>query len=183
MSCGRLLATPSTFFEIHLCNQWKRHHVTEAPSDASVISTGGGGTVFEHSVGASFLGLLLSGAFLPAFPTVSVATIHFQARRLGWETDDFVVEGLDSTGQRHLMAVQVKRTFLVSANDTDSVKTLLAAWNDFHNAAIFDDSRDGLLIAVHLGTNRLLGDFGWLLTQAKTSSSTADFTQRLAGTS
>jgi hypothetical protein len=150
-------------------------------SIASVISTGAGGTVFEHHIGASFLSLLLTGGFLPLFPQAVPSKVNFQAKRLGWNTDDLVIEGADSSGQRRILAAQVKRTFSVSLNDSDCRKTLLAAWNDFNNSALFNSSCDALILIVHLGTNRLLGDFKWLLDQARASSSVDDFMHRRSG--
>lgn len=155
--------------------------MSASSSIASVISTGAGGTVFEHHVGASFLSLLLTGGFLPVFPHAVPTKVHFQAKRLGWNTDDLVVEGAESSGQNRHLAAQVKRTFSVSASDSDCRKTLLAAWNDFNNSALFNSSCDALLLITHLGTNRLLGDFGWLLTQARASSSIDDFMHRRSG--
>lgn len=155
--------------------------MSSSSSTASVISTGAGGTVFEHHVGASFLSLLLTGGFLPVFPQASPILVHFQAKRLGWNTDDLVIEGADSSGQRHRIAIQVKRNFSVSASDPECRKTFLAAWNDFNNSALFNGSYDALFLITHLGTNRLLGDFGWLLTQARASSSVEDFMHRRSG--
>lgn len=155
--------------------------MTESIPIASVISTGGGGGVFEQHVGASFLGLLLVGGFLPVFPQAVPAKLHFQAKRLGWNVDDLVIDGVDPLGQIHHLAAQIKRTFAVSESDDDCRATFLAAWRDFHNSTLFDRSRDALLLIVHLGTNRLLGDFGWLLTQARASLSVEDFALRRTG--
>lgn len=155
--------------------------MSSSSSTASVISTGAGGTVFEHHVGASFISLLLTGGFLPVFPQASAIKVHFQAKRLGWNTDDLVIEGAGTSGQRHRIAVQVKRTFSISTSDSECRKTFLAAWNDFNNSALFNGSCDALLLITHLGTNRLLGDFGWLLTQARASSSVDDFMHRRSG--
>lgn len=155
--------------------------MNSSSSIASVISTGAGGIVFEHHVGASFLSLLLTGGFLPVFLQASPSKVHFQAKRLGWDTDDFVIEGADSSGQYHRLAAQIKRTFSVSASDPECRKTFLAAWNDFNNSALFNSSYDALLLITYLGTNRLLGDFGWLLTQARASASVEDFMRRRSG--
>jgi hypothetical protein len=148
---------------------------------ASVISTGGGGVVFEQHIGAAFLALLLTKAFLPVHSNSIPTRVHFQAKRIGWNIDDLVIEGTDSNSVQHKLAAQVKRTFTVSEADDDCVKTFVAAWADFNNAALFNKSHDALLLVIHLGTNRLLGDFGALLTQARASSTAVEFEARRAG--
>lgn len=148
---------------------------------ASVISTGAAGTAFEHQVGASFLCLVLTGTYVPIFPNSIALKIHFQAKRLGWNVDDFVVEAIAGGTTRHTIAVQVKRTFTLSESNEECCKTLLAAWKDFHNKDKFNPAHDALALVTYLGTNRLLGDFGWLLTQVRASGSPQDFEQRRAG--
>jgi hypothetical protein len=150
----------------------KKDHV------ASVISTGGGGTVFEHHVGASFLALLLTKAFLPVYSDSIPTQVHFQANRLGWKLDDLLIEGQDEQGEAHRLGIQIKRKFIISATNEDCVKTFVAAWKDFNNARLFNPDQDSLLLITHLGTNRLLGDLGFLLDQARASSTAKDFEAR-----
>ena len=80
-----------------------------------------------------------------------------------------------------MIAAQIKRTFTLSKSDAECCATLCAAWADCNNAKIFDLARDAFALIVHLGTKRLLGDFGWLLAQARASSSSDDFDKRLEG--
>ena len=148
---------------------------------ANVISTGGGGTTFEHQVAASFLSLVLTHSYIPVFPGAVAAKLHLQAGRLGWKLDDFLVEAVEQGTIPRKLAAQVKRSFTLSEGDEDCCQTMLAAWADFHNASLFNRAYDALLLIVHLGTNRILGDFTWLLQQARTSTTAADFAQRLAG--
>jgi hypothetical protein len=147
---------------------------------ASVISTGGGGNVFEQNVGAAFLTLLLTRSFLPIYSDSVAERLHFQAKRLNWNIDDLVIDSKSSDGTNHKLCAQIKRTFVVSAKDEECVATFTAAWRDF-NGLLFHKGRDALVLIVHLGTNRLLGDFGWLLTQARASLSADDFSGRLTG--
>jgi hypothetical protein len=154
--------------------------MVDSSNIASTISTGGGGVVFEQHVGAAFLALLLTKAFLPVHSSSIPTRIHFQAKRIDWNVDDLVVEGTDSNGVQHKLAAQVKRTFTVSETDEDCVKTFVAAWTDFNNAALFNKSHDALVLVTYLGTNRLLGDFGALLTQARASSTAVEFDTRRA---
>jgi ABC-type dipeptide/oligopeptide/nickel transport system ATPase component len=148
---------------------------------SSVISTGNAGTVFEHQVGGAFLCLVLTNSYVPIFPAAVAAKVHFQARRIGWKTDDMVIEAVAGGTDRHLIAAQVKRSFTLSETDGDCCKTFLAAWEDFQAKDRFNPLCDALALIVHLGTNRLLRDLGWLLTQARTSTSWQDFEQRREG--
>ena len=147
----------------------------------STISTGGGGDAFQQQVCAAFLGSVLTGCYLPVVPNSTAITIHLQAKRLGWNTDDVVIECRDKNSKTRFIAAQIKRTFTISKADAECCATLQAAWADFNNAAVFDQAKDALALIVHLGPNRLLGDFGWLLAQARASSSTDDFDKRLDG--
>ena len=62
--------------------------MADASNIASVISTGGGGVVFEQNVGAAFLALLLTKAFLPVHSNSIPTRVHFQAKRIDWNVDD-----------------------------------------------------------------------------------------------
>jgi len=148
---------------------------------ASVISTGGGGTVFEQHVGASFLALLLAKASLPIFSDSIPTQVHFQVSRLGWKLDDLLIEGEDEQGDTHKLGIQIKRKFSISATDEDCIKTIGAAWKDFRNVPLFNPGQDALLLITYLGTDRLLGDFGSLLNQARASSTAEDFEARRLG--
>ena len=90
-----------------------------ASTIASTISTGGGGTEFERRVGAYFLALLLTKSFCPIFSESAPMKVHFQARRLGWEVDDLVVEVSNEAGEPRNICVQAKRTFTVSDSDEE----------------------------------------------------------------
>jgi hypothetical protein len=147
---------------------------------ASVLSTGGAGGEFERQLGAAALTWLLVGAWVPIH-TGSVCTeVHFQARRLGWRTDDIMVEATDDAGARRRLLLQAKRQLRISAKDEDCIAAVSDAWTDFRSGQ-FDPTRDAIVFAAYLGTNRLLGDFGSLLTQVRTSRDATEFAQRLAG--
>lgn len=148
---------------------------------ASIISTGGGGGDFERRVGAYFLGLLLTNSFSPIFSDSAPTRVHFQAKRLGWNIDDLVVELRSQTGDKHNLCAQVKRTFVVSEADDECVATVAAAWRDFNNAALFRQGSDAIVLVTYLGTNRIQHDLRWLFGQAKASASPADFLARLNG--
>lgn len=145
---------------------------------ASVMSTGGAGGEFERNLGAAFLAWLLVGALIPIRARSVCTQVHFQARRLGWQTDDIAVEAVDDSGEHAWLLLQAKRQFKVSAGDEDCVKAIQDAWIDFKSAR-FNAERDAIAIVTYLGTNRLLGDLCSLLTQARTSRSGAEFQERL----
>src|SRR4051812_36152168 len=86
---------------------------------ATTVSSGGGGTFFEQHVGAYLLTLLLARSFLPIIKDSLCAQVHFQTERLGWKTDDFLVEGTDGAGRTRRLIGQVKRTFTVSEADEE----------------------------------------------------------------
>lgn len=148
---------------------------------ASVISTGGGGNDFERRVGAYFLALLLTKSFTPLFSDSAPVRVHFQARRLGWQIDDLVVETRSEAGQTHKIAAQVKRTFTLSSSDEECKKTLTAAWQDFNNVALFQQGRDAIVLVTYLGTNRIQHDVRWLVGQARAAGTAADFLARRQG--
>jgi hypothetical protein len=142
------------------------------------MSTGGAGGEFERNLGAAFLAWLLVGAVIPIRARSVCVQVHFQARRIGWQTDDIVVEAVDDSGKQAWLLLQSKRQFKVSVHDEECVKTFQDAWSDFKSNR-FDIAHDAIAIVTYLGTNRLLGDFNSLLTQARTSRSAEEFQERL----
>lgn len=154
--------------------------MSEKKPVASVLSTGGAGGEFERNLGAAFLAWLLVGALIPIRARSVCTQVHFQARRIGWYTDDVAVEAFDDQGNRCWLLMQAKRQFRVIASDEDCVKAIEDAWKDFTSDR-FDAARDAIAIVTYLGTLRLLGDFNSLLTQARTSRSVGEFEERLRG--
>jgi len=148
---------------------------------ASVISTGGGGGDFERRIGAYFLALLLTKSFVPIFADAAPTRVHFQARRLGWHLDDLVVEVRSEDGQARQIAAQIKRSFTLSAADSECQDTIAAAWRDFSNTDKFQQGRDAIVLITFLGTNRIQHDVRWLLTQARAAATLSDFDSRRTG--
>jgi len=146
---------------------------------SSPASTGGAGTVFEHSVGAYWLAQLLVGGIPPILVDCSVIELHFQTEHLGWCTDDFLVVGQNGSGATRKLAGQVKRTFTISASDEDCKNTILDFWNDFKNPGVFSPATDRFAIVTQLGTNTLLRHFGSLLDCARAAHDADDFEHRL----
>ncbi len=105
---------------------------------SSPYSTGGGGTVLEHTYGAVLLTHVLTGASLhelgaPVTPT----RLHFQAKSL-CPVDDFVVAGTDDAGEVHA-AIAVRHAPALIPSQADSVSliasfvdALLAKWDEIN---------------------------------------------------
>src|ERR1700689_1466975 len=89
---------------------------------SSSTSTGGAGTLFEQHVDAYWLALLLVEAIPPILLDCTVVEVNFQTENLGWNTDDFLILGQDSSQAKRRLVGQVKRTFTVSAADDECKK-------------------------------------------------------------
>ena len=146
----------------------------------SPIATGGGGEHFEQHVAAFALGLLLVRATPPILTNTSVVEVHLQTKHLGWRTDDILLVGKTSDGGRRKLAVQVKRTFTVSANNDDCRKIIQGMWDDFLAGDQFASSTDQLAIVTLHGTSAVLRDFNSLLLCARATIDAADFSCRLS---
>ena len=148
---------------------------TRVPSPES---TGGAGPNFEQQVGAFWLSLLLVRGVPPILCRSVVEAVSFQTNYLGWETDDFLVSGIDGEGRRQRLLGQVKRDFTVSDSDAECVKAFTDFWIDFNNAN-FSPADDYLVLVVLRGTNVILDHFAGLLVQARAAHDFADFQRRL----
>ena len=146
---------------------------------SSPLSTGGAGIVFEQQVNAFWLTFLLVRAAPPILDNCPVVEVYMQTRHLGWHTDDSLICCQDSSGQRRKLASQVKRTFTVSANDSECKKTIQDFWQDFSNPQQFSPDSDRLALVTQLGTTTLLQHFNSLLNCARASRDAADFEHRL----
>ena len=160
------------------------------PGDSTVsspTSTSGAGYTYEHQVGAWFLSMLLIRGIPVVFKDCQVDEVSFQTRHLGWKTDDFLVSCLSGVGVKHRLAVQARRTFTVSASNTECRETIEGFWEDFKSSdweakaasARFDPEGDALLLVTLRGTESLLIGLGGLLDCARNSSDVTDFVTRL----
>ncbi|QSR86092.1 AAA family ATPase [Candidatus Methylacidiphilum infernorum] len=146
---------------------------------SSPASTGGAGTFFEQHVAAYWLALLLVRGIPPIFQDCFVEEVHLQTKRLGWDTDDFLVVGQTDSGKLRKIVGQVKRTFTVAA-DVKCKKAIQDFWRDFKKSDLFSPDTDCLVLVTQRGTNALLGDFSNLLICARESRDASDFEHRLA---
>lgn len=147
---------------------------------SSPISTGGGGNEFERHTDTYWLALLAVRSIPPILIDCVIEEVHLQAEHLGWDTDDTLIVGRTATGDLRRLACQVKRSFRISANDSECCKTIIDFWGDFHSGSRFDPESDRLAVVTMRGTNRLLGDFGSLLQLARSSRDADDFARRLS---
>ena len=154
--------------------------MTQHENIPSPLAAGGAGTTFEQHVGAMFLGLLLTRGIPPVFRDCQIDEVSFQTRYLGWNTDDLLVCCSKENGERHRLAIQVKRNFFVSSSSPDCEQTIQGFWDDFRSADPFDPKRDALLLVTLRGTNTLLDGLGSVLECARNASDAADFHHRLA---
>ena len=146
---------------------------------SSPVSTGGAGTIFEQHVNAYWLALLLVRARPPILSDCTVEEVHLQTSHLGWHTDDFLICCQDGSGQRRKLASQVKRTFTVSASNSECKKAIQDFWQDFSNPQQFSPDSDRFALVTQLGTITLLQHFTSLLNCARASRDAADFEHRL----
>lgn len=153
----------------------------EQPKTTRVYSpslTGGTGFFFEQHVGAYWLSQLLVGAIPPILISATVNEVSFQAKRLGWETDDLLIKCSENGIIRNI-ACQVKRSFTVSASDEECKKTFADFWRDF-NGSHFSKEYDRLALVTLRGTNTLLEHLVGLLDCARAARDGADFEKRLS---
>lgn len=111
--------------------------------------TGGGGTSFEHCVQALALIDLASGSFMRVFDTCQVQVVRFQARVLGYHTDDLLLGGVDNEDDRpRRVLCQIKHSIRCTEHDGEWIKSVKGFWDDYSNADLFDPERDALELSV-----------------------------------
>jgi hypothetical protein len=153
---------------------------TRAGSVSNPAATGGAGTFFEQHADAYWLALLLVRGIPPILHDCALVEVHFQAERLGWNTDDFLVVGENGSGLRRKLLGQVKRTFTVSATDEVCKKAIQDFWKDFKNGNQFSPGVDRFALVTLRGTNTLLEHFSGLLDCSRAARDAAEFEARLA---
>ncbi len=138
------------------------------------FSTGGGGGDFERKVQATFILTLLIEGFSPLL-NASVTSLDFQAKRLGWDTDDLLVTSLVDEQERKLLC-QIKHGVAFTTSNTAFKKVVYAAWNDF-NKPEFDKQHDKIALITGLSSKSDVLRF--IYNQAKVSKDEKDFIQRI----
>ncbi|MBY5651750.1 hypothetical protein HFO45_26385 [Rhizobium leguminosarum] len=96
------------------------------------FSTGGGGVNFENRVQASFAVLMLAGGVSPCTRAWPIKAIHLQAKHLGVETDDVVVEAHEpNAGRKSRLLAQIKHDVAFTVGNSTFAEVITAAWKDF----------------------------------------------------
>lgn len=90
-------------------------HPNEIAKLSNAFSTGSGGVNFERRVQAVFVLALLVDGFSPILH-LPVQKIDFQAKHLGYNTDDLVVTAANSHETAKLLC-QMKRDLSITSND------------------------------------------------------------------
>jgi len=147
---------------------------------SSPISTGGEGVFFEQHVSAYWLTQLLVRSIPPILTDTGVVAVHFQTERLGFNTDDFLVDCARAGVTTARLVGQVKRSFTISPTDDECKKAIGDFWKDFKKADPFNPQHDRLVLVTLRGTNTLLKDFVGLLDCARGAADCEEFLQRLS---
>ena len=139
------------------------------------FSTGGGGVDFEHRVQATFLLALLVEGFSPLLG-LPITSIDFQAKRQGYDTDDFVVMS-SKNGHVSKLLCQIKHGIQITENETFQ-KVISAAWCDFKKTE-FNKQRDKIVIITNPITNANTNALRFIYDQANSASNSEDFLDRI----
>ncbi len=116
-------------------------------SEPSPFASGGGGTVFEHRVGAWFLKELLLGRLGPLGGAVTA--VRFQPVDAG-PFDDLEVQSESRPGQTALAFVQVRQRQLLTANNNDFCTLLRYVHRETRaRAGVIDEGLRGYVLAVN----------------------------------
>ena len=90
---------------------------------ASTYSTGGGGTVLEHTYGAVLLAALLRGDPITGLGDATPTMVRFQARPAS-QVDDFLVIGVTPAGHEQSLSIGVRRRPRLTVGDAKSVQLM-----------------------------------------------------------
>ena len=113
------------------------------------FSTGGGGFAFENCVQALTLIDLVCGSNTRVFASCPVQKVEFQTNRLGYETDDMLVSGVDpSIGKTRRLLYQIKHGIAFLGSQEEWKKCIGDFWSDYNNADLFDRDYDVFVVAV-----------------------------------
>ena len=144
---------------------------------STAFSTGGGGYNFERHVQAVFLLLLIYDGIAPGIHN-QISKLHFQAKHLGFHTDDLIVESVGGQFANKLLC-QIKSTIAVTKSDKDFQKVITAAWNDFIDEKFNKPTDRIALITGPLAKNNM-DALRKLHDQAIATDSAEDFLTRIA---
>jgi len=111
------------------------------------FSTGGGGHNFENNVQAAFVVLMLTGGIVPCIQPLPIKQIKLQGKYAGYDIDDFIIFAESRNGrQKAKLLAQIKHSVSITENDQNFGDVIQAAWNDFQNPNIFDQTTDKIAL-------------------------------------
>jgi hypothetical protein len=142
---------------------------------ASPLSTGAGGPTFEARVQGAFLASMLTGTPCPCLPLADIRELRFQARQLGYATDDLVAKTSTADGQQHRLLCQIKRTVTPSRFDSEFREFLASAWADFSSTERFDVQRDAIALITGPQSSRVVEHLRPILEWARHSATASEF--------
>ena len=149
-------------------------HIVKKVSNS--FSTGGGGVNFEESIQAFFLLTLLTDVLSPIInkPTKK---IYFQAKRLGYDTDDLVVVAGTGTEESRLLC-QIKHMVRATKSNAIFQEVMLAAWSDFRKDS-FNKENDRIVIITGNMSITSMKSLKFLNEQASVTTEENDFLERI----
>lgn len=147
---------------------------------SSPKATGGGGTAFEFKVQASFLATMLVNGRYPCLPAGKANFIRFQARQVGYQTDDILLQLETPSGDFHRLVAQVKVDITFTQGNKEFRDTLIAAWTDFKNTDLFDHDKDALSIISGPGSKKEIRHFRSLLSWSRSSASAEELFNKIS---
>ncbi len=113
---------------------------------ASPTSTGGAGVTYEVRVQASYLLAMFAGSPTAVLPDAAVVELRFQGRVHGYHTDDLICTLRLDDGSTLKALLQVKLTLKAMPSDGPFSESLIAAWYDYQDCALFQRGRDRLVV-------------------------------------
>lgn len=143
---------------------------------SSPFSTGGGGNNYERHVQALFLLSLLVDGFAPV-TDCPITELHFQAKHLGYNTDDLVAISKSPSGEKKVLC-QIKYDIAVTKNDKTFQEVITAAWNDFVGDQ-FDKTFDRIALVSSVLAKSSMRALKTIHEQAIQSECAEDFLQRI----
>ncbi|MEH7272370.1 ABC-three component system protein, partial [Neobacillus vireti] len=148
----------------------------------SPVSTGAGGTTFEHKVQTEFVCLMISGgkARIERFEDgYLIDNISFQARYRNVETDDMVVTFKPKNGITSRIFAQMKLKIRLT-NNTLFNEVIKGFWGDYNNVAVFNKVNDVFAIIMGEPTSMdIYNNTTYLLDRARRCIDHVDFLQKV----
>lgn len=142
------------------------------------FSAGSGGASFEIKVFAGFITEMLIGGVLPHSPIGTIEAVRFQARQLGYHTDDCLIS-IKSTAATHKIVIQVKHGLTFTPNTVFN-DVLAAAWADFTNPQLFNPFYDRIILVTEPPPRTVITHLIPILHWARNCSSSQEYLSKVA---